>query len=87
MAAMAALLCLAGAPALAQEQQSVKSLLAKGYDIKAVTFLRGEATENREAILVTLQKEKSIAVCYMAAPNWITLAAPALDDAKRCDVR
>jgi hypothetical protein len=84
---IAALLFLAGAPARAQEQQSVKSLLGKGYDIKAVTFMRGEATENREAFLVTLQKEKSIAVCYMVAANWITLAPTALDDSKRCDVR
>jgi hypothetical protein len=62
-------------------------LLRKGYDIKAVTFFRGDTTENREAFLVTLQKEKSIAVCYMAAPNWISLVPSALDDGKRCDVR
>ena len=36
---------------------------------------------------VTLQKEKSVAVCYFAAPNWISLATAALDDSKRCDVR
>ena len=84
---IAALLFLAGAPAHAQEQQSVKSLLGKGYDIKAVTFVRGDATENKEAFLITLQKEKSVAVCYMAAANWINLAPTALDDSKRCDVR
>ena len=83
----AALLLLAGVPAFAQEQQSIKTLLGKGYDIKAVTFMRGEATENREAFLVTLQKEKSVAVCFMAAANWISLASASLDDSKRCDVR
>jgi hypothetical protein len=86
-ACVAAVLFVGLASAQAQEQQSVKSLLGKGYDIKAVTFFRGEATENREAFLVTLQKEKSVAVCYMAAANWISLATTALDDSKRCDVR
>jgi hypothetical protein len=84
---IAVLLVTSQAPALAQEQQSFKSLMSKGYDIKAVTFLHGEATENREAFLITLQKEKSVAVCYMAAANWISLANTSLEDAKRCDVR
>ena len=83
-----ALLCVAQAPdALAQEQQSFKTLMGKGFEIKSVTFVRGEATENRETFLVTLQKEKSVAVCYFAAPNWISLSTPTLEDSKRCDVR
>ena len=57
------------------------------YDIKAVTFFRGDVTQNNEAFLITLQKEKSVAVCFMAAANWVSLASTALDDAKRCDVR
>ncbi len=76
----------AGAAA-AQEQQSFKTIIGKGYEIKSVTFARGESTENREIFLVTLQKEKSVAVCYFAAPNWINLSPAALDDSKRCDVR
>jgi hypothetical protein len=71
----------------AQEQQSFKTLMARGYDIKNVTFARGESTENREVVLVTLQKEKSVAVCYFAAANWINLSPATLDDPKRCDVR
>ena len=71
----------------AQEQQSFKSLMGKGYEIKAVTFARGESTENKEAFIITLQKDKSVAVCYMLAPNWISLSNPILDDARRCDVR
>ena len=71
----------------AQEQQSFKSLTGKGYEIKSVTFAKGEATQNREAFLVTLQKEKSVAVCFFAAPNWISLSNPILEDARRCDVR
>ncbi len=75
------------APALAQEQQSFKTIMGKGYEIKAVTFARGESTDNRESFVVTLQKEKSVAVCYFAAANWINLSPATLDDSKRCDVR
>jgi hypothetical protein len=75
------------ATANAQEQQSFKTIIGKGYEIKSVTFAKGEATENREVFVVTLQKEKSVAVCYFAAPNWISLSNPMLEDARRCDVR
>ena len=71
----------------AQEQQSFKTIMGKGYEIKNVTFARGEATENREIFLVTLQKDKSVAVCYFAAANWINLSPATLEDSKRCDVR
>jgi hypothetical protein len=75
------------APAKAQEQQSFKTILGKGYDIKGVAFAKGESTDNREIFVVTLQKEKSVAVCYFAAANWINLSAGTLEDSKRCDVR
>jgi len=71
----------------AQEQQSFKTVIGKGYEIKSVTFAKGESTDNREIFVVTLQKEKSVAVCYFAAANWINLSAGTLDDARRCDVR
>ena len=83
----AAVLLALAAQANAQEQQSFKTILGKGYEIKSVTFAKGEATENREVFLVTLQKEKSVAVCYFAAPNWISLSNTALEDSRRCDVR
>jgi hypothetical protein len=73
--------------AFAQQQQSFKTIVGMGYEIKAVTFARGEATDNREVFLVTLQKEKSVAVCYFAAANWINLSTASLEDSKRCDVR
>ena len=72
---------------LAQEQQSFKTIIGKGYEIKSVTFAKGEATENREVVFVTLQKDKSVAVCYFAAANWINLSPATLDDSRRCDVR
>ena len=71
----------------AQEQQSFKTLLGKGYDIRGITFAKGESTDNRETFVVTLQKEKSVAVCYFAASNWISLSTNTLEDSKRCDVR
>ena len=74
-------------PANGQEQQSFKTILSKGYDIKGVTFAKGESTDNREIFVVTLQKEKSVAVCYFAAANWINLSTGTLEDSKRCDVR
>jgi hypothetical protein len=83
----AALLVAEAASGLAQEQQSFKTSMGKGYEIKNVTFARGEATENREVVLVTLQKDKSVAVCYFAAANWINLNPATLEDSKRCDVR
>jgi hypothetical protein len=73
--------------ASAQDQQSFKTIIGKGYDIKSVTFARGEATENREIFVITLQREKSVAVCYFAALTWINLSNAALEDSKRCDVR
>ena len=72
---------------LAQEQQSFKSLMGRGFDIKGVTFARGEATENRETFIVTLQSGKSVAVCFFSANAWISLSNTVLDDPKRCDVR
>jgi hypothetical protein len=88
VALAAALFLFAPKPAvLAQEQQSFKSIIGKGYEIKSVTFARGESTENRESFIVTLQKEKSVAVCYFAAVNWINLSTGALEDSRRCDVR
>jgi hypothetical protein len=83
----AALTCAFASQAVAQEQQSFKNLMGKGYDIKAVTFAKGEATDNRETFIVTLQKEKSVAVCYFSANAWLSLANNVLDDGKRCDVR
>jgi hypothetical protein len=69
------------------QQQSFKSLIGRGFEIKSVTFAKGEATSDRETFVVTLQREKSVAVCYFAATSWINLSNNALDDSKRCDVR
>ena len=83
-----ACITIAGArDARAQEQQSFRTVMGKGYEIKSVTFARGDTTDNREIFVVTLQKDKSVAVCYFAAANWINLSPATLEDSKRCDVR
>jgi hypothetical protein len=71
----------------AQEQQAFKTLIGRGFEIRSVTFVKGEATGDRETFVVTLQREKSVAVCYFAATSWINLSNSALEDAKRCDAR
>ncbi len=82
------LACLLQAPDCgAQEQQSFKSLVGRGFEIKSVTFAHGESTDNRDSFLVTLQKDKSVAVCIFAAQNWINMSNATLEDARRCDVR
>src|SRR5262245_66267975 len=64
-----------------------KTIIGKGYEIKSVTFARGEATENREIFLVTLQKDKSVAVCYFAAAHGQKVSSATLGESTRCDVR
>jgi hypothetical protein len=83
----AALLCVAEASLAQEQQQSFKSLIGRGFDIKNVLFVRGEVSENRETFVVTLQREKSVAVCFFSAVAWVTLSNTVLDDPKRCDVR
>ena len=85
--ALATALLALPAVATAQEQQSFKSIIGKGFEIKSAVFVKGETTENREVFVITLQREKSVAVCYFAATSWINLSTIALDDPKRCDVR
>jgi hypothetical protein len=86
-AALAAVLLAQPAIAPAQEQQSFKSIIGRGFEIRSVTFTKGDWTDNREVAVVTLQREKLVAVCYFAATSWINLSNTALDDPKRCDVR
>ena len=87
IAAAVALTAVQSDSARAQEQQTFKGLIGRGFEIKSVTFAKGEATGDRETFVVTLQREKSVAVCYFAATSWINLRNNALDDPKRCDVR
>lgn len=90
-------LALAGAallaPAAAQEQQSVNGLLARGYEVRSVIMLPMEASRrvaadaSSDTVVVTLQGGKSVAVCFMALPNWVALAVNSLDNPALCEVR
>lgn len=75
-------------PALAQTapattQATLDSVLAAGYEIKAVTVLSDAATKEVFAgqtgvtsqIFITLQKGTSVAVCETATLNWLALLA------------
>jgi hypothetical protein len=89
LAVAVGLACLmqAGVCGAQEQQQSFKSLIGRGFEIKSVTFAHGESTDNRDTFLVTLQKDKSVAVCFFAAATWINLSSASLEDARRCDVR
>jgi hypothetical protein len=87
LAIAAALVCAAQVSHAQEQQQSFKSLIGRGFDIKNVLFVRGEVSENKETFIVTLQREKSVAVCFFSAIAWVTLSNTVLDDPKRCDVR
>jgi hypothetical protein len=71
-----------------EKQRAFTQLITDGYEIKAVTLSpaeEGRAKTNH--ILVTLQKDKSVAVCTFAPPDWENMADAALANAQLCDVR
>ena len=85
--AVALLAVVLAPPTRAQEQQSFKTIMGKGYEIKTVTFARGEATDNREIFVVTLQRRSRSQSAGFAAANWINLSPALARRSKRCDVR
>jgi hypothetical protein len=91
IAALAAVVA-AGA-AQAQEQQSFRSLISNGYEIKAVTVVPHEIAKRyadsttTDTVLVTLQRQRNVAVCYFGFGSWVTLLTASIEDNTRCDVR
>jgi hypothetical protein len=87
-------ICLCAAlPALAADKPSFRELIAGGYEIKDVSFVpadalkpMGYAEDTGAAVLVTLQKGGSSAVCGFNATNWSNQAAGSLDGHNQCDV-
>jgi hypothetical protein len=84
-------------PALAQTvptttQASFDSILAAGYEIKAVTIMSDAAVKEvyttggpyPSQVFITLQKGTSVAVCEMGTANWVNVQAPSMTDATRC---
>jgi hypothetical protein len=88
---------LIAATASAQDQQpqqsSFTALLAKDYEVKAVTLVPLEvakrATESvkTDTVVVTLQNKQSVAVCYIAFANWAFMNRTSLDTPTLCEVR
>jgi hypothetical protein len=80
------------APALTTTQVSVDSLLASGYEVKAVSVLSDAAIKEvfptvvPSQVFVTLQKGTSVAVCVMSTGSWIIRDA-IMTDATRCYMR
>jgi hypothetical protein len=71
-----------------QKQRPFPQLIAGGYEIKAVTLSPAEEGRGKtNHVLVTLQKDKSVAVCTFAPPDWENLTDAPLADPKSCDVR
>ncbi|WP_431554989.1 hypothetical protein [Methyloceanibacter sp.] len=71
-----------------EKQRPFPQLIADGYEIKAVTLNPAEEGRGKtNHVLVTLQKDKSVAVCTFAPPDWENMTDAALADPKSCDVR
>ena len=69
-----------------EKKRSFNALIADGFEIKAVTHIVGkDLDDNRTA--VTLQKQKSFAVCLFRVSSWDVLSDESLDNPKLCDVR
>jgi hypothetical protein len=70
------------------------SLLADGYEVKAITDISSDEQKVMwpndtvsPYIMITLQKGNSVAVCGMSMVNWINLADTSLAAANLCKKR
>jgi hypothetical protein len=91
-----AALATVGSSAWAQEQppqSSFTGLLAKDYEVKAVTLVpldvakRATESVKTDTVVVTLQNKQSVAVCYIAFANWAFMNKTSLDTPTLCEVR
>ena len=87
-------------PAFAQTapasvQATTDSLLASGYEVKAVNTMSDAAIKEvfpsqtgiPSQVFITLQKGNSVAVCEMATITWISLDNGNMTDSTRCKMR
>jgi hypothetical protein len=80
------------APARITVTATIDSLLASGYEVKAVTVMSDAATKEvypnqtslPSQIFVTLQKGDSVAVCEGMTFNWLSLSDSLMTDVTRC---
>ena len=72
---------------------TMDSLLASGYEVKAVNPLSDAAIKEvftsqvPSQVLITLQKGTSVAVCEMATVSWLNVQDQEMTDAARCNKR
>jgi hypothetical protein len=73
---------------------SVDSLLAAGYEVKAVTVLSDTAIKelwpnqtSQTELAITLQKGNSLAVCALSTLGWVTMANSSMTNAVVCSKR
>lgn len=91
LAAAATLALAAGASA--QEQQALAGLLDRGYEVRSVDMVPLDAAKrvapdaSSDTVIVTLQHEASVAVCFLALSNWLSLNKGSLANPAICTVR
>jgi hypothetical protein len=93
--AFATAAALLSTPAYADErlQSSFTALVGKGYEVKSVTLIPLEVAKRvtekvkTDNVVVTLQKQESVAVCYVAFANWAFMNKASLDSSTLCEVR
>lgn len=83
---------LAGA-AHAADRDSFNALSGQGYELKSVAVVPVEAAQrinpnvNFDAVVVSLQKANSLAVCYYGLAGWIGLDKEMLANTNSCEIR
>ncbi len=92
---VAAAMGLVSAPVSADSglQSSFTGLVAKGFEVKSVTLIPLEVAKRvtdkvrTDNVIVTLQKDETVAVCYVAFANWAFMNKASLDSPTLCEVR
>jgi hypothetical protein len=69
-----------------EKQLPFKELMSRGFKIVATTTVANpQGTGN--LVIVTMQADKSVAVCTFTIAGWEELTPAVENDAKACDVR
>ena len=74
-------------------QSSFTGLVAKGFEVKSVTLIPLDVAKRvtdkvrTDNVVVTLQKNEAVAVCYVAFANWAFMNKASLDSPTLCEVR
>ena len=74
-------------------QSSFTALVGKGFEVKSVTLIPLDVAKRvtekvrTDNVVVTLQKQDTVAVCYIAFANWAFMNKTSLDSSTLCEVR